>query len=362
VIYHKKTERSAAKVDQVSANEWDSIVAGFSDGTIYQSSAYGSIRWGANRLSHTVVAKDGVIVGAAQVVIIKIPLTNIGIAYIPWGPLWRPAGTENNLENLQRILQALEEEYCGRRGLCLRIRPNIVKDEFGGVSALLQSLNFLFISRKKIYRTFLVDLSRSQDELRRGLKKSWRRSLRKAENNDELKIYSGKDEGLFDDFLYLYREMRQLKRFTGASPYIFREVQSKLSNEQKMIILLAKRNSRLVSGLILSIIGNVAIGLFAASNDEGRRLNASHLLEWNELNFLKEMGVSWLDAGGIDPEKFPGGYRFKAGYAQKNGCDVTHIGVFESGRSRVSNLIVRVFESAKTSFWKFKTITSIFQK
>ena len=350
----RKTERSGAKVDQVSDNEWDAIVAGFSDGTIYQSSAYGSVRWGADELSHTVLTKDGVIVGAAQVVIIKIPFMNSGIAYIPWGPLWRPAGTQNNLENLQRILQALEEEYCGQRGLHLRVRPNIFKDEFDEISTLLQNLNFSFISRKNIYRTLLVDLSRSQEELRKGLKKQWRAALRKAENNDELKIYFGKDESFFDEFLHLYREMRQFKYYSGVSPFIFREVQSKLPDEQKMIIMIAKMNSRPVSGVITSMIGSVALGLFAASNKTGRRLNASHLLAWNEIKFLKEMGLPWLDTGGVDLEKYPGGYQFKAGYALKNGSDLTHVDVFESLRNPLPKFTVRVFESVRNHYRNLK--------
>jgi lipid II:glycine glycyltransferase (peptidoglycan interpeptide bridge formation enzyme) len=362
MISTQKTEKFAVEVDQFSANDWDATLAGFSDGNIYQSLAYGSVCWGSRRLSHMVVSKGENIAGAAQVVIMRIPLTNIGIAYIPWGPLWRPAGTENNLENLQIILHALEQEYCGRRGLCLRIRPNIISDEFDSISGLLQNLRFLSVSRKKAYRTFLVDLSRSQDELRRGLKKKWRASLRKAEKNDRLTIYYGKDESLFDDFLRLYKEMQHFKHFSGASPYNFREVQKKLSYEQKMITFIVKKSSRPLSGLICSIIGDVALGLFAATNEEGRRLNASHLAEWNELKCLREMGVPWMDAGGIDPESFPGGYKFKAGYAQKNGYDVTHIGVFESTRSPVLNSIVRVFESTRTQYEKLKTKSPLFNK
>ena len=76
----------------ISEAEWNGLLAQFDDATIYQTHAYGAVRWGSDKLSHAVVRRNGEIVGAAQAVIYKVPLIPAGIAYIPWGPLWRKRG------------------------------------------------------------------------------------------------------------------------------------------------------------------------------------------------------------------------------------------------------------------------------
>jgi hypothetical protein len=43
--------------------------------------------WGKDHLSHVVLKRDGVVVGAEQTRIIKIPIVGTGIDYIPFGPL-----------------------------------------------------------------------------------------------------------------------------------------------------------------------------------------------------------------------------------------------------------------------------------
>ena len=80
-------------IRSLSEAEWYECLSQFDDATIYQTHAYGAVRWGQDKLSHAVIRRDGEVVGAAQAVIYKIPVIQAGIAYIPWGPLWRKNGS-----------------------------------------------------------------------------------------------------------------------------------------------------------------------------------------------------------------------------------------------------------------------------
>ncbi len=93
------------EVDNVSKDKWTSLLQQFNDANIYQTWTYGSVRWGERSLSHQVVKKDGEIIAIAQVAIKKIPFGGVGVAYSPWGPLWRKRGDPVDLKDLQYAIR-----------------------------------------------------------------------------------------------------------------------------------------------------------------------------------------------------------------------------------------------------------------
>src|SRR5262249_54282300 len=86
----------AAEAQGLSEEAWTSVIEGFDDTLLMQTWPYGARRWGAENLSHLVLRRNGHVAAAAQVVIMKIPLLGPGIAYVKWGPLWRPRAQEKD--------------------------------------------------------------------------------------------------------------------------------------------------------------------------------------------------------------------------------------------------------------------------
>ena len=109
----------SSEVDSVDKDTWLEILKGFCDTNIYQTWSYDAIRCGGNNISHLILKKNGDVVAAAQVRIVKIPFINLGIAYISWGPLWKLQGEENAIEVFSQSIRALRNEYSCRRGLVL---------------------------------------------------------------------------------------------------------------------------------------------------------------------------------------------------------------------------------------------------
>lgn len=330
------------EIDTVSKEEWTDILLQFDDATIYQTWSYGAIRWNGNNLSHLIVKKNGEVIGMTQVTIKKLPFVGAGIAYIPWGPLWQKKKEERNYENLLGTITALQEEYVTRRGLFLRIVPHIIEDGGTGtdrVFSILENIGFRRNSSVSKYRTFLVDLSPSLSEIRKRLDQKWRNQLNRSEKN-KLTFIEGHSDELYKIFLDLQKEMQGRKKYDpGVSYDEFRKIQKDLPEPLKMKIVVCEYEGKPVTATICTAIGDTGIYLLGATGDKGLQLKGAYLSQWLMIQWLKEKGCLRYDLGGIDPDRNPGVYHFKAGLS---GREIYHIGQFEMCSSLLSDVSVRI--------------------
>jgi lipid II:glycine glycyltransferase (peptidoglycan interpeptide bridge formation enzyme) len=332
------------EVDKVSSAEWSDIISKFDDATIYQTWSYGAIRWGEKNLSHLVLKYNGEIVAAAQLRILQLPMLKRGIAYISEGPLWRRNGKEISLNNFKQIIKAIKEEYAINRKLLVRLNPNIIEKNCRKVHSALEAQQFQWTAGS--YQTFILDLAPSQDDLRRGLKASWRRHLMQAERNN-LKLMEGTNTELFLDFKFLYHQMLGIKKFVPQVDINeFHAIQADLPQHHKMRIFICYFSAEPVAAVICSMIGHTGIYLLGATGTRGRqlKLQGSYLLHWRLVEWLKARGARWYDLGGYDFASNPGTARFKAGIGGKH---AQHVGQFEVCSSVLSSCLVRTGEQLR---------------
>jgi lipid II:glycine glycyltransferase (peptidoglycan interpeptide bridge formation enzyme) len=190
----------------------------------------------------------------------------------------------------------------------------------------------------------MVDLTRPIDELRRALNPKWRNKLSGAEKLG-LEVIEGDTDDLYRSFMVLQREMLARKDYQTAVNYEeFSRVQSDLPKSLKMRIFLCRHESEVVSSAICSAMGNTGIYLLGATGDKGLKVKGSYLLQWRIMQWLQTHNFRWYDLGGINPEKNPGVYSFKAGLPGK---EVYHMGLFESSDGMSSSLVVKLAEMLK---------------
>lgn len=341
-----------AEIDQVSKESWTEIILQFDDATVYQTWSYGAVRWGEKNLSHFVLKKEGEVVGAAQLCIKKIPLIGSGIAYIPWGPLWRKKGRTRNPEILKDLINILKEEYAVHHGLLLRIAPHIVNNEHEEMQSIFENACFSPRKNKPPYRTLMLDITPTLQELRKGLDQKWRNQLNRAEKNN-LEVYEGVSDELYQKFMDLQNEMHERKKFTPGINYEeFRVIQKNLPDALKMKIFVCEYKGKPVTATIGSAIGDTGIYLLGATGNEGLQLKGAYLSQWLMIRWMKEQGCSWYDLGGINPEKNPGVFHFKSGLSAR---DVYHVGHFDINSSSLSSFIVNFGEFIKTAYNKANT-------
>ncbi|HTZ95273.1 MAG TPA: peptidoglycan bridge formation glycyltransferase FemA/FemB family protein [Terriglobales bacterium] len=341
-----RVERSSSssalrvEVDQVTPAAWPRILDLFADANIYQTFSYGAIRWGAKNLSHLVLKRNDEVVGIAQLRIVQPTSLKFGMAYLRWGPICHRRGSELDAAVLRRMAEALHEEYVVRRRLLLQVIPNAF---VGSTRAeLFESAFSKFLQEApgpaNTYRTFVLDLSPSLEELRGNLDKKWRNQLTRSEKNG-LKVIASRGIEAYQTFCRTYKQMRSRKTFdTSVDVEEFARIQEQLAESQRMRILLCEQGGGPVAGLVASAMGDSAIYLLGATGDDGLNAKGSYLLQWTLIQWLKQDGIRWYDLGGIDPEKNPGVYHFKKGFS---GTDVCQLRPFVACNSPLSSVSVK---------------------
>ncbi|MGA8045653.1 MAG: hypothetical protein WCA30_05230, partial [Dermatophilaceae bacterium] len=261
-----------ASIDQISRPEWDRLLPEFHDATIYQTWSYGAGRWGGSSLSHLVLMRADVPVGLAQVAVRRVPLLGAGIAYVPWGPLWRRDGTDP--EVFRALVRALRVEYSERRGLLLRIAPHEPVEPTSPVAAILMQEGYRRTA--DFYRTRLVDLHQSPEEFRRQMSRRWRRALDKAQQRG-LQIEEGTGDDLYAIFKGIHRDMVRRKGFVPAVDVDqFQQIQRELPDALKMHIMVCRQDGRPTAALTASVVGDTGVGLLGATATEGLSSGSFH--------------------------------------------------------------------------------------
>ena len=338
----------SSEVDAVDEEKWYRLLCQFHDANMYQTWAYGLVRSGQRNISHLVVREHGRVVAIAQSRIAKAPLIGAGIAYVMWGPLWRPQDPRTEAEVFRQAIRALRNEYVCRRRLLLRVYPILFDDDSPWFSSILREEGFTRAGVEKSERTIIMDLSPSLDELRQGLRPHWQRELKVAQKQ-KLEVIEGSNDDLFRMFIETYREMVARKNFREPNDIDeFRSIQRHLPQEFKMKIMLCRSGEGICAGLISSAIGGTAIYLFGATSTAGMKSRGSYLLQWKLIEWLKHGIVPRYDLNGINPETNPGTYKFKSDLGGDKGRDVRFLGRFESCDSVVSLACISVGERAKS--------------
>ncbi len=291
--------------------------------------------------------------------VVRYPILNAGLAHITWGPLWRLHGCPIQIRHFEALIKALYEEYVVNRGLLLRIRFNEIDNEQNLLvkQALdeMQVTGIICRTDEYRYRTIIIKLNFSLQQLRANLRKSWRRQLTKAEKKN-LQVTVGTSNEEFAIFCRLHQEMVARKKFSKnvMNPYLYADVQKAVPNSEKMKIFLARFNGNYVSGSVVSAQGNTGQSLLAATStfDVDNKLSSSYLMDWHAMVWLRQNGFKYLDLRGYEPESYPGPSRYKAGFG---GDDVRFVGTYENCQNLCSTKIVqagRIIDSYQT---KLKT-------
>lgn len=345
----------AVSVDTVSEDDWNRWLPKFSDASLYQTWAFGSVSWTDKSTSRIVLRRGAEPIGLAQLRLAQIPLVNRGVAQLRWGPVCvrREEGFQPDI--YRAMATAVVREYSQERRLLLRVIPRTLQEDPAGdeVRRIWTGLGLTPDAEARVYHTFRVDLSRPLDAIRKGFDGKWRNQLNASERNG-LEIVEGTGGELYRTFLDLYREMMARKQFeTSVDPEEFERIQARLPDPQKMLVLISKKDGRPMTGLVGSVVGDTGIYLLGATSDEGMKTKGSYLLQWTMMQRLKERGCVWYDLGGINRETNPGVYHFKEGMG---GQEAHELGRLSLAGSQLSTLTVAGAENLRKTIGWLKSL------
>lgn len=247
------------------------------------------------------------VIAIVNVRIKRLPMLTWGIAMIAQGPVMMPSAV--HYENSPTLILEALRSYLTMQGLTLRINPPVT-GVIDPTLSLSSPAGFAKISNSG-YQTFIIDIQPSEDKLRANLVGKWRTDLRRGEKEDVTIITSQKPSD-FRLFQPLLEELSAQKGFdTPQDAEFFARCAERAVDGEDFTVHLAYSNGLLVGGHIGAYSGNVAVYLLGATNDEGRNLRVSYILQWAAITYAKKCGMTHYDLGGVDEMANPDVFRFK---------------------------------------------------
>jgi hypothetical protein len=327
--------------DRLDKASWHDVLVSFDDANIWQSWAYGAARWDADGIEHARLCQGKTVLAATQLALPKVPILGRPVAYARWGPVWRRGGAPFDLEICQRFLQELREHYALRRKTVLWVRPRSVDD--GALAAAFEAAGFVKEKGQLNLGTFLLDLAPDLEAIRAGMRKSWRRNLKRAEGQS---FTFERRDGLpgFDVFMTLFHEMAARKGLPVDDELaIFQDIQPALPETQRFQIWICRLDDEPLAALAVSALGDTAVGLFSVTSNKGRDLRASYALDWHCIGHYKDQGYRWYD---IEGDEVGGVNDYKAGLVGVAG-HVKFVGAFMSRERPVLRALLSLAKRAK---------------
>jgi len=286
--------------------QWDDYVLSHG-GHPLQLWAWGQVKAGHGWTAERVFAyDDDTIVGAAQVLVRRLPSPFRAFAYIPRGPLTE---TPHLAEFLQKIETLVKRDY---HAVALSVEPDTLT--FDAPAGWVRATNKVLSAE-----TILLDTTRSEAELLADMAKKTRQYIRKSAADVTIKQATSRAD--IEDCLALYRQTAARAGFNLHDEQYYFDVFQHMQDHSPIFI--AYEGDQPISFLWLAITETTAYELYGGMNDRGQALRANYALKWHAIKKVKEWGLSRYDFGGL----VAGGVsNFKQGWSSEV---TTFAGTFE---------------------------------
>ena len=306
------------EIREFGQEEWYKIVSDFEELSLMQTWEYAEAKAKVSpwKVTRAIFLQENKIVAATQGLMRTIPFLNRGLVWINRAPLWRKLKEDGNSIQLAGMLQELRRYWVEEKKMYLRIAPPILDDEESGL--ILTKAGFAFCNPSLKWTSARIDLTKTEEELRKGLKQKWRNCLNKAERLG-LSFEFGVSPWLMEELVDEYRKMFQSKNLKSTvSPEFIKTLQNLLPDEKKMWVFTGIYNSERLGSILIAPYGDTCEYLVGAVNEIGKKYNTGQFLLWHAICEMKKLGYKWFDVGGADPEGTPPGIlHFKEGMGGK---------------------------------------------
>lgn len=250
---------------------------------------------------------------AFQLTLHKIPFTNQFVGYLPKGP--KPD------KELAQALKEIAEKY---KCAFIKIEPNIESSEIN--SSFIKSHKPLFTKYN-----FVVDLTKSEDELLKNMHPKTRYNIRIAQKHG-VKVEHRTDDQAFEIYLKLYFETTKRQGYHGHNEKYHCQAWQGLKQANMANLLIAFYQDKPLTAWMLLNFKDTLYYPYGGSSKLHPEVMANNLVAWEAIKLGKKLKLKTFDLwGALGPnanQKDPwyGFHRFKQGYGGKL---VEYIGTYD---------------------------------
>jgi lipid II:glycine glycyltransferase (peptidoglycan interpeptide bridge formation enzyme) len=282
-----------------------------------------------------------------QITIHNLPHTNYKIGYLPKGP-------DINQVMINKLFELGKKENC----IFIQLEPNVEKTAGKKYvfKNLVESTHPLFTKYN-----FILDLTKSEDELLSNMNQKTRYNIRLAEKKGVRVVEDNSDQG-FEEYLELSKETTQRQKFFAHNEKyhktLWQTFKEKNDKEISIHLLKAVYNKETLVTWILFVLGDTLNYPYGASSDKYREVMASNLMMWEAIKFGKGLGLKKFDMWGaanvLDPKPdnvYYGFHKFKAGFGPRH---VEYMGSFDLIINKNLYFVYKILNKIRWSILKLK--------
>lgn len=305
--------------------QWDEYILEH-QGHPLQLWGWGQVKAGHGWTAERVFAfEDDRIVGAAQMLIRRLPSPLRAFAYIPRGPVAEPAILDEFLNSLASLAK---RDY---KAVALSIEPNA--REFEPPESFKRSKISVLSAE-----TVLLDLKKTESDLLAAMAKKTRQYIRKsaAEGITIKQVRTRED---LEECLHVYRQTAHRAKFNLHNDQYYIDVFNLMKDHSP--VFAAYLEDKPIAFLWMAISADVAYELYGGMNEDGQRLRANYALKWHVIRKVKEWGLTQYDFGGL----VVGGVSvFKQGWTEE---ETVFAGTFDKPLSPLYSVWAKGLPTAK---------------
>lgn len=322
--------------DHIDAKDWDETVSRLG-GTIYHSSAWAkysvAVKSNFSELYITFIDDKGLVAGAALAFAENSNYSIINFFTKRMLLFAVPAVSEDD-ELLHKFIFELEK-YCRRNGF---VELGIFSHASPDISETLTKGDYDLVRRYE----FIIDLDRPEEEIWRGLGRSFRRNIKNAEKNG-VTIHEFPVEESVASLERLHEEdASRILRRKGIDLN-----QSKIDTIRPCAVFTdagrgrffsAVVDNEIVSTSLFTLFNGIVCHNISGSNDAALKIGASKFLIWHAIKSYREDGAVIFNLGGCKADAVEQGssehgvYQFK----KSSGANIVELASGEKilGRKR----------------------------
>lgn len=150
--------------------------------------------------------------------------------------------------------------------------------------------------------SWLLDISRTEEEILKGMRKTTRNLIRRAER-EGVEIIESKNISDVDKFYEIHEQTVGRHGFVPFSKSYLKKQFEALSGDNQISVFLARHNNQILSSAIIVFYGNSAFYHHGASL--ASKVPASHLLLWKIILEAKNRSCGIFNFWGIAPDDKP---------------------------------------------------------
>lgn len=268
-----------------------------------------------------------------------VPYTSYTIGYLPKGP---------NIT--KKLLDALWEVGKKENCIFIQIEPNIEKTN------VKYNFKNLYYSAHPLFTnyTFILDLTKSEEELLKNMHPKTRYNIRLAEKKGVI-VTEDNSSDAFEEYLKLTKETTARQSFYAHTEMYHRlmweTLRSQKSDGLTTHLFKATYNGETLVTWVLFVLGDTLYYPYGASTDKHKEVMASNLMMWEVIRFGKKLGLRKFDmwgAMGKNPDKndpWYGFHRFKESYGPKH---IEFVGSFDYV---INNHVYALYKIANKIRW-----------